>query len=343
MRLVPIKYHVLFWIINRTIYIVFSYIIENYSYLTLEGLFEHLLWLLYLPVNFYITLEMFIPLFIKEFKFKVVLLYLFFLLTAVYSHYFLYIIRDYFMGYPWIFAFPLSSISFILYTNIQLIPLAIVYFYVKKIVLEERQKDIIQQQNNQLQQKILKTQLQALKTKINPDFLDETLEFFQKQAQNSSKELSKAVELLSQMLNYAIKEDDGHGKVDLAKEVIHIQNFIQIQQLRFSNRLNIQFQINGSLHNIQIVPLILITFVENAFKHGALENHENPLNINLTIDNKQLSFYTQNIPRKGPLENAQGIGLANTKKRLQLAYPNKHNLIITQDDKTYQLQLNIKL
>jgi LytS/YehU family sensor histidine kinase len=91
------------------------------------------------------------------------------------------------------------------------------------------------------------------------------------------------------------------------------------------------------------VPLILITFVENAFKHGALENHENPLNINLTIDNKQLSFYTQNIPRKGPLENAQGIGLANTKKRLQLAYPNKHNLIITQDDKTYQLQLNIKL
>lgn len=70
MRLVPIKYHVLFWIVNRTIYLVFNYTVENYSYLTIEGVLEHLFWLLYLPINFYITLEIFIPLFIKEFKIK---------------------------------------------------------------------------------------------------------------------------------------------------------------------------------------------------------------------------------------------------------------------------------
>jgi sensor histidine kinase YesM len=343
MRLVPIKYHVLFWIAYRLIFIAMFRRDSTYSILSPEGIASIINTTICTAAAFYIILEVFIPIFIKKKDIRIFFLYPIFLLAITYFHYLLYIITDYLVGYPWVFVFPFNRIFPTISTFIQVVPLAFTYFYIKKIVLEEKQKDVIQQQNNQLQQKIIKTQLQALKTKINPDFLDETLEFFQKQAQNSSKELSKAIELLAQMLNYAIKEDDGHGKVDLAKEVIHIQNFIQIQQLRFSNRLNVQFQINGSLHNIQIVPLILITFVENAFKHGALENHENPLNINLTINNKQLSFYTQNIPRKGPLENAQGIGLANTKKRLQLAYPNKHNLIITQDDKTYQLQLNIKL
>lgn len=205
----------------------------------------------------------------------------------------------------------------------------------------ERQKETEHQQ--QLEKQALTAQIQALKAQINPHFLFNSLNFLYSKAINYSDELGKAMMLLAEIMQYAMKESNNEDKVPLENEIKHLKNFIDFNQLRFSNRLFIDFVVEGNPRFRRILPLLLITFVENAFKYGELMDEKNPLKIFLKIEENQLYFNVLNKKLQGPKELSTGFGLDNIRQRLQLIYPQKHSLEIINSELFYQIELKVEI
>jgi two-component system, LytTR family, sensor kinase len=193
-----------------------------------------------------------------------------------------------------------------------------------------------------LQKEIVDAQLLSLKNQINPHFLYNTLSFLYTKSLPLSKELSDAIAKLSEMMRYSLGEAGGDGKVKLASEINHLKNFIDIHQLRFGNVLAINFTIQGDIEKHKIVPLLLITFVENAFKHGKVNDKENPLTIALHANPHSYHFSITNKKSNGTKEKSSGIGLVNIKNRLDLVYPDKHTLHITDTKDLFTIELTIE-
>jgi len=158
-----------------------------------------------------------------------------------------------------------------------------------------------------------------------------------------SPNLSKGISLLTDMMHYAIDDDEGNVKVSLQKEIKHIQNFIEINQLRFNGRLQVEFNVVGVEDKHEIMPLIMLTFVENALKYGELFDKNNPLKITLKVEENDLFFTTHNLTRRGPKEDSEGIGIDNTQKRLSLGYADNYSLNIKHEPGFYEVALYIKL
>lgn len=205
---------------------------------------------------------------------------------------------------------------------------------------QQRQQELIDQQR--IETELVTAKLQTLKYQINPHFLFNSLNFLYAQSIPLSDNLSRATMLLSEIMRYGLQQND-ETKVALENEIKHLENFVEFNRLRFSNRLQINFTIEGNTAFRRIMPLLLITFVENAFKYGELHDPENPLNISLKIDSKTLYFEVRNKKRNGPKENSTGIGLTNIKSRLELAYPENHSLEIIDEEQFFTTKLKIEL
>ncbi|TDE18238.1 sensor histidine kinase [Dyadobacter psychrotolerans] len=225
-----------------------------------------------------------------------------------------------------------------------------IYGYDKRITKYRKELVTISEsrQQEQLRQKVLEkavvdARLQSLKYQINPHFLFNSLNFLYSQSLPLSEELARATMLLSKMMRYGLQENNDEAKVSLSGEVEHLQNFIEFNQLRFSNQLQIDFRTNGQIAIRRIMPLLLITFVENAFKYGELHQSEFPLQIHLTVDSQKLIFFVKNKKRTGPKEDSTGIGLENIRNRLALGYPGKHTLSISDGQDFYSTELTIIL
>lgn len=210
-----------------------------------------------------------------------------------------------------------------------------------QVAEEARQQELLKQKV--LEKEVVDARLQSLKYQINPHFLFNSLNFLYSQALPLSDDLANATMLLSKMMRYGLQENNEEAKVSLAGEVEHLQNFIAFNQLRFSNQLQIDFRCEGQVAIRRIMPLLLITFVENAFKYGELNDPENPLKIHLKVDAEQLSFFVWNKKRKGPKEDSTGIGLENIRRRLALGYPEKHSLKIADEVQFYSTELTVTL
>jgi hypothetical protein len=206
---------------------------------------------------------------------------------------------------------------------------------------ENRQKELLKQKA--LEKEVVDARLQSLKYQINPHFLFNSLNFLYSQALPLSDDLARATMLLSKMMRYGLQENSDEAKVGLSGEVEHLHNFIEFNQLRFSNLLQVEFQVEGNIVIRRIMPLLLITFVENAFKYGELHRPDAPLQIRLKVDSEKLTFQVKNKKRSGPKEDSTGIGIDNIKNRLLLGYPGKHTLNITEDESFYNTQLTIIL
>lgn len=187
---------------------------------------------------------------------------------------------------------------------------------------------------------------QFLQSQINPHFLYNTLNFFYAKSLGLSQELAESVLLLSDIMRYSLeKNENSNGMVLLQDEIGHINNVIRINQYRFNNRLKINFLVSGNTASARIIPLVLITLVENAFKHGELFDPSFPVTLALTIDEEKHSilFSVQNKKKTGPKEMGTGIGLENTRRRLNFAYGDKHSVIINDTDESYTATLQLPL
>ncbi|WP_166670769.1 sensor histidine kinase [Olivibacter sp. XZL3] len=182
-----------------------------------------------------------------------------------------------------------------------------------------------------------------LRAQINPHFLHNTLSFLYAKSLTSCPDVADAILLLDDIMRYAMenKQDDKSG-VLITREIEQIKKLIQIYQLRYAGRLFIDISIEGNLTARRIIPLVLITLVENAFKHGDLENPIHPIQIKAAAEGKVFQFVVRNRKRDGPKEISHGIGLDNLKKRLTQAYGDSFHLEIKNEEYSHEANLEIR-
>ncbi|MCI9843164.1 sensor histidine kinase [Flavobacterium pectinovorum] len=187
------------------------------------------------------------------------------------------------------------------------------------------------------------TELNYLRKQTNPHFLFNSLNSIYSLAHKKSDLVPDAIVTLSELMRYMLYETD-NKTVALEKEINYIQNYIELQKLRLNNIEDIVINVHGDTKNKFIEPLLLISFIENAFKYGTDYKGATHVKIKIIIFENDLDFWIENTIEnyvKDP-ENS-GIGLANIQNRLDLLYPNAHELTIKQDSQYYRVHLNLKL
>lgn len=215
--------------------------------------------------------------------------------------------------------------------NILFVGVAFAYHYASELIQTEHSRQQLEKENAE-------AKLALLKNQINPHFLYNALSLLYSKTLPLSDEVAALVGKISEILRYALDEPlDEQGMVPIAKEIAHIQHYIDIQSLRFSNKMNVNFEIKGDDSSLNIAPMLLITFVENSFKHGNLKA---PIRFVLNLENG-IEFITENEIGSINKDTSSGIGLENVTKRLQLVYPKKHVLEINQIENIYKVHLKI--
>lgn len=187
------------------------------------------------------------------------------------------------------------------------------------------------------------TELNYLRKQTNPHFLFNSLNSIYSLAHKKSDLVPDAIVTLSELMRYMLYETD-NKTVALEKEINYIHNYIELQKLRLNNIEDIFINVHGNTKNKFIEPLLLISFVENAFKYGTDYKGATHVKIKIFILENNFDFWIENTIEnyvKDP-ENS-GIGLINIQNRLDLLYPNAHELTITQDSQYYRVHLNLKL
>ena len=197
----------------------------------------------------------------------------------------------------------------------------------------------------QLQNDNLTAELRFLKAQINPHFLFNTLNNLYYLAFTNSPNTTEVIAKLSQMMRYMIYESN-HQRVPLSKEIEYLENYISLEKLRLEAHIPIDFEVEGKVENVRIAPLILITFLENAFKHGISNSQKEAwIKANLVIKEQDITYTVSNskIPKDSrTVTEKSGIGLQNVKRRLELSYPNQYQLDIQDAPNTYDIELKIK-
>lgn len=191
----------------------------------------------------------------------------------------------------------------------------------------------------------LSAELRFLKAQINPHFLFNTLNNLYYLAYTQSPNTTEVIAKLSQMMRYMIY-DSNHQKVPLNKEIEYMQNYISLENLRLNDQIPIQFDIEGSPEQVLITPLILITFLENAFKHGVGNNNPHAwVNISLKIGRNSCIYTVENskLPTPPLPGEKSGIGLQNVRRRLELSYPAQYELIEEDRKDSYFVELKLDL
>lgn len=191
------------------------------------------------------------------------------------------------------------------------------------------------------EQQRLQTELSHLKAQIQPHFLFNTLNSIYALAIRKDDKTADTVVQLSEFLRYVIRDTQQH-RVPLEKEIAYIRNYVDLQKSRLRNSVEIQFEVKGACEGRQIAPLILFSFIENAFKHGVSPDEESKIEIKIALREKQVALYVFNKKVKVDAETSStGIGVENTRKRLKLLYPEKHSLRIFNTEFDYKIELNV--
>ncbi|WP_316634204.1 sensor histidine kinase [uncultured Flavobacterium sp.] len=221
-------------------------------------------------------------------------------------------------------------------------------FYILIITISAAIRTLTEFYNNQQNKLIAEThrtntELIYLRKQTNPHFLFNSLNSIYSLAHKKSDLVPDAIVTLSELMRYMLYETD-NKTVALEKEINYIQNYIELQKLRLNNIEDIVINVHGDTKNKFIEPLLLISFVENAFKYGTDYKGAAHVKIKIIILENSLDFWIENTIEnyiKDP-ENS-GIGLVNIQNRLDLLYPDAHELTITQDNQYYRVHLNLKL
>lgn len=192
-------------------------------------------------------------------------------------------------------------------------------------------------------------ELKLLKAQLNPHFLFNTLNNLYGLSVVKSDKLPNLMLKLSDLLRYSLYETK-ETLVSLEKEIMYLENYISLEKIRLEDKTNIQFTKSGNFSSKKIAPMLLIVFVENAFKHlGILEDGKSNITISLEELNNKITFTCNNTIEKLNAEDdnlekgRNGIGLQNAKKRLALMYPDKHQLVIDDKNNNYNIQLTVDL
>ena len=188
----------------------------------------------------------------------------------------------------------------------------------------------------------LNAEYDNLKSQLNPHFLFNSLNTIYGITRKKDPEAGDAVMLLSDMLRYMLYECNT-DRVPLTKEIEYIHNYIKLASLRMRKNARVDFAVDGDPDHKSVVPLLLIPFIENCFKHGIEMQREDPwVRIRIGIHGEELTLHcVNNFGRQAEKNRSGGVGLINVKKRLELSYPGKHTLQI--DERPHEYEVNLKI
>lgn len=204
-----------------------------------------------------------------------------------------------------------------------------------------------QRERKELQSQTLQSELKFLKSQINPHFLFNTLNSLYALTLKKSDLAPTIVLKLSEMMRYMLYECN-EREVSLSKEINYLKNYLELERIRQGKKMDINFSVDGEVVSQKIAPLMFIPFVENSFKHG-ISNQITAgyVNIYLEVDSQEVNITIENsktaaMPAPSGKKSG-GIGLVNVRRRLDLLYPDQHDLIIDEDPNTYTVKLCINL
>lgn len=185
-------------------------------------------------------------------------------------------------------------------------------------------------------------ELQFLKSQLNPHFLFNSLNNIYSLAYQKSDKTADAILKLSEIMRYMIYESNDSW-VTLSKEIEYVQSYIELQKLRFKDGAAVVMTLNGEIDDQRILPLVLISFVENAFKHGVANDPSDPIRINIIANQKILHFSITNKKNNANKDHVGGVGLNNVERRLQLLYPERYKLNIVNSATHYTSELMLDI
>lgn len=198
----------------------------------------------------------------------------------------------------------------------------------------------------QTEKEKIEAELDALKSQINPHFLFNSLNSIYSLVLKKSEYATEALIRLSDTLRYIIYESNDE-RVNLQKEIEFIQNYINLQELRLSEKDTLDFRVQGVVSSQKIAPLLLIPIIENGFKYGVKgETEASFVSISIKVDQYNIRLQTvNNVGKVDGVEKikSRGTGLQNLKKRLELIYPNQHHLVIDNRGDKFIVDLKIEL
>jgi LytS/YehU family sensor histidine kinase len=186
------------------------------------------------------------------------------------------------------------------------------------------------------------SELALLKSQINPHFLFNTLNNIYSLVYTKSEEAPEAVMKFSSIMRYVLNDANAES-VPLEKEIEYIRSYIELQKLRVKQQDFVSFRVEGNI-DATIAPMLLIPFIDNAFKHGS-RNHQPGIDIQLYAENHFIRFEISNYLRKHPQTTEgqiSGIEVSNIRRRLELMYPNRYELAIREENDQFRVVLTIR-
>ena len=200
-------------------------------------------------------------------------------------------------------------------------------------------------ERQKLQAQTLQSELKFLRTQINPHFLFNTLNSLYALTLKKSDRAPETVLKLSEMMRYMLYESNARS-VPLSSEVDYLRNYLDLERLRHGEGADIRFEVDGDVDHQEIAPMILVTFVENAFKHGLGKVLQAGfVHIVLLVEHEEIRFHIENAKPSELIrsDDPGGIGLVNVERRLDLLYPGQHELHTLITDDTYAVDLYLDL
>jgi two-component system, LytTR family, sensor kinase len=197
-----------------------------------------------------------------------------------------------------------------------------------------------EQENRELKKEKIRAELAFLQSQVNPHFLYNTLNYLYYLAYPASEKAAGAILKLSELMRYMLAGSQD-GKVDLEQEVQYIENYIALFSMRFEENFFVTFDVSGEVTGKRIAPLLLIPFVENAFKHGVTDDPVRPVKIRIAVQDNRVALTVSNKKNTSQKDANSGVGLVNVRRRLALLYPD-HELLISDNGQTYKTELLLK-
>ncbi|MBR4480766.1 MAG: histidine kinase [Prevotella sp.] len=193
-----------------------------------------------------------------------------------------------------------------------------------------------------LEKQNLEQQLEYLRYQINPHFFMNTLNNIHALVDIDPEKAKDTILELSKMMRFLLYEGNKQG-VPLSRELDFIRHYVTLMQLRYTDKVRISMDLPQEVPDRQLPPLILITFIENAFKHGISYQHESFIEAKVAVEGETLRFSCRNSKAEKPNEEKGGVGLNNVRRRLNLIYDKKYSLNIKNEPEIYTVELNIPL
>ncbi len=322
------SYHLIFWGSSYFVYLGIVLLIleeKSFGFSVVYSFGQIVLCSIPVYFNFYALYKLFNN---KKYYLYIVSLCLIIIISGILIwSFFVYAFNDRFRLFNYIFEiiFFIGITTFIKFIN---------DIYEQRLELQE------------IKTKQLQTELNLIKSQVNPHFLFNTLNNLFGLARKQDSRTADGIYQLSHIMRYIIY-DSNINMIELEKELHQIRQIIELEKLRFSNddNINVEFQVNGDLKKIRIPPMILIPFVENAFKHGISLQKYSFIKIDLEINEQNLQFSVKNSIHKDRNDDVQnsetGIGLKNVKRRLEILYPDAHELFLQEEKNTFEIILNL--